>query len=57
MPNIVYVLTNPAMPGFVKIGMTDKNDVQIRMRELYGTGLPLPFECFVAREIDMPSIK
>ena len=52
MPNIVYVLTNPAMPGFVKIGMTDKPDVQIRMRELYGTGLPLPFECFTAREIE-----
>ena len=40
------------MPGFVKIGMTDKNDVQVRMRELYATGLPLPFECFVAREIE-----
>ena len=40
------------MPGFVKIGMTDRNDVQIRMAELYGTGLPLPFECFVAREIE-----
>ena len=24
MPNIVYVLTNQAIPGMVKIGMTDR---------------------------------
>jgi hypothetical protein len=52
MPNIVYVLTNPAMPGFVKIGMTNKPDVQHRMAELYSTGVPLPFECVIAREIE-----
>ena len=52
MPNIVYALTNPAMPGIVKIGMTDRDDVKRRMADLYTTGVPLPFECVVAREID-----
>ena len=52
MPNIVYALTNPAMPGIVKIGMTDRDDVKRRMSDLYTTGVPLPFDCVVAREID-----
>ncbi len=52
MPNIVYVLTNPAMPGIVKIGMTDGPDVLRRMGALYTTGLPLPFDCVIAREIE-----
>ena len=52
MPNIVYVLTNPAMPGIVKIGMTNEADVQRRMGGLYTTGVPLPFDCAIAREIE-----
>ena len=52
MPNIVYVLTNPAMPGIVKIGMTDQSHVQHRMGQLYTTGVPLPFDCVIAREIE-----
>ncbi len=52
MPNIVYVLTNPAMPGIVKIGMTESDDVQVRMKGLYSTGVPLPFECAIARQLD-----
>ena len=51
MPNIVYALTNPAMPGMVKIGLTDR-DVQRRMSDLYGTGVPLPFECVIAKQIE-----
>ncbi len=51
MSNIVYVLTNPAMPGIVKIGMTDRDDVRLRMGELYSTGVPLPFECVAALEV------
>ena len=52
MPNIVYVLTNAAMPGIVKIGMTDRPDVQQRMGDLYSTGVPLPFDCVVAWEFE-----
>lgn len=42
---IVYVLTNPCMPGIVKIGMTERKDIDARMKELYTTGVPLPFDC------------
>lgn len=42
---IVYVLTNPAMPGIVKIGMTERKNIEARLRELYTTGVPLPFDC------------
>jgi len=42
---IVYLLTNPVMPGLVKIGMTTREDLDVRMRELYSTGVPVPFEC------------
>ena len=52
MANIVYVLTNPAMPGFVKIGMTDGIDIQARMSSLYSTGVPFPFECAITWKID-----
>jgi hypothetical protein len=39
----VYISSNPSMPGIVKIGKT-KRDVVDRMRELYTTGVPTPFE-------------
>ena len=48
---IVYVLTNPAMPGLVKIGQTT-NEIKNRMNELNTTGVPLPFECLFACEVD-----
>lgn len=37
---IVYVLKNPAFPNLVKIGITLRDEVQIRMSELYSTGVP-----------------
>jgi hypothetical protein len=36
------------MPGLYKIGMTDKDDLAVRMKELYTTGVPLPFDCVYA---------
>lgn len=42
---IVYVLTNAAMPGLVKIGKTTQKDVALRMRQLYTTGVPIQFDC------------
>lgn len=49
---IVYVLTNPAMPGIVKIGKTARDSVDARLNELYSTGVPLPFECEYAARVD-----
>lgn len=48
---IVYVLTNPAMPGLVKIGMTTQLEVDDRMKQLYGTGVPVPFDCAFACQV------
>lgn len=39
----VYVLTNPSMPGLVKVGKTTTTPNQ-RMSELHSTGVPTPFE-------------
>ena len=48
---IVYVLSNPSMPGMVKIGMTERDDIDIRLKELYTTAVPLPFECRYACKV------
>lgn len=48
---IVYVLTNEAMPGLVKIGMTTRAEISIRMAELWTTGIPVPFECAFAGKV------
>lgn len=49
MSEIVYVLTNEAMPGIVKIGRT--GDVEQRIRSLDTTALPLPYECHYAAQV------
>lgn len=48
---IVYVLTNPAMPGLVKIGKTTQVEVEERMKQLFGTGVPVPFDCAFACQV------
>jgi len=52
MSEIVYVFTNPAMPGYIKIGMTTRDDVKQRLKELSApTGVPMPFKCPYAAEV------
>ncbi|GBU07387.1 hypothetical protein AwDysgo_07180 [Bacteroidales bacterium] len=48
---IVYVLSNSTMPGLVKIGMTSRESIDARMKELYSTGVPVPFDCEYACEV------
>ena len=50
MPGVVYVLTNPAMPGLIMIGVSDQ-EIEQRLRQLDTTSVPLPFECFCAVEV------
>jgi hypothetical protein len=50
--NIVYVLSNPAMPGLVKIGKTNSQELKERMKQLYTTGVPFPFDCEYACKVD-----
>ncbi len=47
----VYIFSNQAMPGIIKIGFSD-NSVEQRMRELDKTSTPIPFECYYAKRID-----
>lgn len=49
---IVYLLSNPCMPGLVKIGMTKQEDLEKRMKELYTTGVPVAFKCEFACRVN-----
>ena len=40
------------MPGLVKIGKTTQAHVDSRMNQLYTTGVPVPFECVYAIEVE-----
>jgi hypothetical protein len=39
----VYIISNPSMPGIIKIGKT-KNSVNERVDDLFSTSIPTPFE-------------
>ena len=39
---VVYLLSNDCMPGWVKIGRT--NSIERRLKDLYNTSVPLPFK-------------
>lgn len=55
---MIYILTNVAMPGYVKIGKTITS-VEQRIRELsQASAVPLPFECpYAARVADMNQVE
>ena len=39
------------MPGYVKIGMSEQDDVGVRVRQLDNTSAPLPFEVHYAARV------
>ena len=50
---IVYVLENPAMPGYIKLGRTD--NLTQRMQSLFDTSVPVPFTCYYAARVEDPA--
>ncbi len=57
----VYVLSNRAMQGYIKIGLTEVGTVGSvvqRMKQLNSTGVPLPFDCEHASAVaDAPAVE
>ncbi len=49
MDEIIYILTNEAMPNYIKVGKT--NNLERRVKELDNTSTPLPFECVYAAKV------
>lgn len=48
----IYILTNDAMPDYIKIGYTGADGVETRMKQLDTTGLPLPFRLHACIEVE-----
>ena len=54
---LVYILTNPCLEGWVKIGMTGRNDIERRLQELNApTNIPLSFRCYAVYEVENPAM-
>ena len=49
--SFVYILTNEAMPGMIKIGLTE-NPVNERVLQLDTTSVPVPFQCYYAAKVE-----
>ena len=50
---IMYILSNEAMPGLVKIGHAKTAEgVKSRLSQLYTTGVPVPFKCEFAMQVN-----
>jgi hypothetical protein len=48
--SVVYILTNESMPGYIKVGRTER-EVTKRVVELDNTAVPLPFQCYYAARV------
>lgn len=54
---LVYILTNPCLDGWVKIGMTERNDIESRLKELNAPpNIPLSYRCYAVYEVDNPQL-
>ena len=52
---LVYIMTNPCLDGWVKIGMTERDDIEDRLKELNTpANIPLTFRCYATYEVDNP---
>ena len=48
-------MTNPCFDGWVKIGMTERDDIEDRLKELNTpTNIPLSFRCYATYEVEDP---
>jgi hypothetical protein len=53
---IVYILTNPCLDGWIKIGHTDKNDIQERLDTLNNQpNIPLSFRIYALYHVKDPA--
>jgi hypothetical protein len=50
MPQYLYFLSNPSMPGLIKVGKTTTSPNR-RMADLHSTGVPTPFVLEVGIEV------
>lgn len=49
----VYILTNPCLDGWIKIGCTEKNDIQERLNSLNAsTSIPLSFRVYAILNVE-----
>lgn len=48
----VYILTNDVMPGIIKIGITDMDTIEERIKSLDNTSVPKPFRFHYAIETE-----
>lgn len=52
---IVYILTNPSLDGWVKIGMSTRNNIEERLEELNRpTNLPLSYRAYAVYHVEKP---